>query len=182
MSEFPRTTVGGVSMPRLICGTNSFLGYSHISVARDKHIKALFDKPSKVADVVEIFARHGCNAFLSSPNDFINEALREVEQRTGKPMLWMATPGAKNLEEWKKAVELCKSMNVTICMPHQGTTDPRLDRMKRCLNPELTEFMKLVRQAGMATGLSTHTPESIVFSDESGADIDTYLQDRKSVV
>ena len=28
-SEFPRTVVGGVSMPRMIIGTDWILGYSH---------------------------------------------------------------------------------------------------------------------------------------------------------
>ena len=28
-SEFPRTAVGGVPMPRMIIGTNWILGYSH---------------------------------------------------------------------------------------------------------------------------------------------------------
>ena len=37
--EFPRTMVGGVSLPRLLVGTNWFLGYSHTSLAKDKFIK-----------------------------------------------------------------------------------------------------------------------------------------------
>jgi hypothetical protein len=41
MTEFPRTTVGGVSLPRLIAGTNWFLGYSHTSLAKDRFIKEL---------------------------------------------------------------------------------------------------------------------------------------------
>jgi hypothetical protein len=37
-TEFPRTMVGGVSLPRLLIGTNWFLGYSHTSLAKDKFI------------------------------------------------------------------------------------------------------------------------------------------------
>ena len=40
MTDFPRTLVGGVSMPRLLVGTNWFLGYSHTSRAQDKFIPA----------------------------------------------------------------------------------------------------------------------------------------------
>jgi len=32
---FPRTTVGGVSLPRMIIGTNWFLGWSHTTAAKD---------------------------------------------------------------------------------------------------------------------------------------------------
>ncbi len=39
-SPFPRAVVGGVSLPRLLIGTNWFLGYSHTSLAKDKLIKA----------------------------------------------------------------------------------------------------------------------------------------------
>ncbi|HOQ29980.1 MAG TPA: hypothetical protein PLH36_14690, partial [Armatimonadota bacterium] len=76
MSEFPRTMVGGVSMPRLICGSNWFLGYSHTSRAKDRLIKELFDTPAKMARVVEVFARRGCNAFMSMQSQFVAEALR----------------------------------------------------------------------------------------------------------
>lgn len=61
MPALPRTTVGGVSMPRLICGTNWFLGYSHVSKAKDKTLMDIFDTPSKIADVVEVFLKHGCD-------------------------------------------------------------------------------------------------------------------------
>ena len=176
MGDFPRTTVAGVSMPRLICGCNSLLGYSHISKARDTFIRKLFDTPAKMASVVEVFARHGCNAFMSSPEVFVRDALTEVEQRVGKPMLWMATPGADNLDEWKREVDKCRRWNVTFCLPHQATTDPLLDRVRRCLAPPLVEYLRCVREAGMLPGLSTHTPESVVFADLSGADVETYIQ------
>ncbi len=38
MAEFPRTMVGGVSLSRMIIGTNWFFGYSHTSLAKDKFI------------------------------------------------------------------------------------------------------------------------------------------------
>ena len=41
MSDFPRTMVGGVSLPRLICGTNWMLGFSHTTKAKDELIKEL---------------------------------------------------------------------------------------------------------------------------------------------
>jgi len=35
LNKFPRTTVGGVSLPCLLVGTNWFLGWSHTSLAKD---------------------------------------------------------------------------------------------------------------------------------------------------
>ena len=39
MKEFPRTTVGGVSLSRMLIGTNWLLGWSHTSVSADEMIR-----------------------------------------------------------------------------------------------------------------------------------------------
>ena len=39
MDKFPRTIVGGVSLSRMIIGTNWFLGWSHTTAAKDAFIK-----------------------------------------------------------------------------------------------------------------------------------------------
>ena len=39
MNEFPRTTVGGVSLPRMLMGTNWMLGWSHTSASADEMIR-----------------------------------------------------------------------------------------------------------------------------------------------
>ena len=39
MNKFPRTIVGGISLPRLICGTNWLLGYSHTSSGQNNFIR-----------------------------------------------------------------------------------------------------------------------------------------------
>lgn len=181
MNSFPRTEVGGVSMPRLICGTNWFLGYSHTSGAKDRFIKELFDEPSKMADVVSVFARAGCNALMSPLNDFVRRALDEVEQRTGQHMIWIVTPTSGDykstmLDGWKEAVARAKRMGATFCFPHQCVTDPRIDRVNRCLAPDLIEHLRIVRDAGLIPGLSSHMPEAITCSDECGADVETYIQ------
>ncbi|MHB0998056.1 MAG: aldo-keto reductase family protein [Armatimonadota bacterium] len=179
MSDFPRTVVGGVSVPRLICGSNWLLGYSHTSQAKDKFIKEYFDTPSKVADVIEVFAKHGCNAFMSMPTQFVYDALREVEQRVGVPMIHISTPGYAeydNPDTWRQSVEYAKEMGATFCFPHQCVTDPRLDRVNRCLTPQLLDHLKVVREVGLIPGLSSHAPEAITYSDLCGADVETYIQ------
>ena len=179
MSEFPRTTVDGVSMPRLICGTNWFLGYSHTSEAKDRLIRELFDTSAKIADVVEVFARNGCNAVMAGPSKNVSEALDEVQQRTSVPMIHICTPGYANPaapDKWKSAVDEAKELNATFCFPHQNVTDPRLDRVNHRLMPELVEHLAYVREMEMIPGLSTHTPEAIICADASQADVQSYVQ------
>jgi hypothetical protein len=177
-SGFPRTMVGGVSVPRLICGTNWLLGYSHTSRAKDRLITRLFDTPQAVADVVEVFADAGCNAIMSSPGEFIARAIREVEQRTGEPMIWIATPGGGDPDKggWKAEVDKTRELGATFAFPHMCYTDPRIDRLNNCLADSLTEYLAYVRSVGMLPGLSTHMPESITCADASGADVVSYIQ------
>ncbi len=185
MAQFPTTAVGGISLPRLICGSNWLLGYSHTSRAKDRLIKALFDTPSKVADVLTVFARAGCNAFMSMPGEFAAQALREAEQRAGVKMHWIATPAypeagaappAGNPDSWKASVELTKRLGAEFCFPHQSVTDPLIDRRNRRLDPLLLSHLADVREMGLIPGLSTHTPEAIVCADACSADVEAYIQ------
>jgi hypothetical protein len=179
MDKFPRTTVGGISLPRLICGSNWMLGYSHTSSAKDRWIREYFDTPEKIADIVEVFVRAGCNAYMSKPDDFVKTALCEAEQRTGEHIHWIVTPGdydGGGMDAWKAVVEFSHKLGAEFCFPHQCVTDPRIDRANRCLTPDLRELLRIVRDAGMVPGLSTHMPEAITCSDASGADVETYIQ------
>ena len=54
MDKFPRTTVGGVSLPRLIIGSNWFLGASHTSQAKDTLIKSLMDR-KHIEEILVVF-------------------------------------------------------------------------------------------------------------------------------
>lgn len=179
MNEFPRTTVGGVSLPRLICGSNWVLGYSHTSRAKDRFIKEMFNTPPKVADIIEVFAKAGCNAFMSKQDSFVRQALDEVEQRTGIEMIWITTPSYaehENPDSWKRSVEECKALRATFCFPHQCVTDPRIDRVNNCLSPQLLDHLNFVREMEMIPGLSSHMPEAVTCSDACGADVETYIQ------
>ena len=179
MTKFPRTVVGGVSMPRIICGSNWFLGVSHTSRAKDRFIKDLFDTPHKIANLLEVFMRHGCNAVMAPASQILVDAIKEVQQRAGEKMIYVSTPGYLDMgkpDSWKPAADQAKAWGATFCFPHQSVTDPRIDRVNRCLMPQLVEHLRYVREAGMVPGLSTHTPESIVCSDASGADVESYVQ------
>ncbi len=63
MTEFPRTMVGGVSLPRLLIGSNWFLGWSHTSAAKDKFIKGYHDRDS-VAEILTTFLEYGVDAVM----------------------------------------------------------------------------------------------------------------------
>ena len=80
--EFPRTVVGGVSLPRLIIGTNWFLGYSHTSLAKDKFIKDLQTR-ERIVKVIKAFVERGVDAVMGPLSPLLEESVSEVEHQTG---------------------------------------------------------------------------------------------------
>ena len=44
MADFPRTQIENLIVPRLIIGTNWFMGFSHTSAAQSRFIKATPDR------------------------------------------------------------------------------------------------------------------------------------------
>jgi hypothetical protein len=184
MSDFPRTTVGGVSLSRMIIGTNWFLGFSHTSVAKDEFIKEHMDR-KRVADVMEVFVRAGVDTVMGLIQvPVLYEAVQEVQDRTGQEMIVISTPiipftpetPAKGFDAgWvEKVLDEQKSLGVSFCFPHQMTTDSLLDRCTREIR-HMPQAIRMIRERGMIPGLSTHMPESIIFADETGLDVETYI-------
>ena len=104
MTSFPRTTVGGVSLPRLLIGSNWFLGYSHTSHAKDNFIKTYQDRDS-VAEILEVFLAYGVDAVMGPMSDKLEEAVQEAEQRTGKGIIRILTPHFNILPDGPEEME-----------------------------------------------------------------------------
>jgi len=180
MSEFPRTVVGGVSLPRLLIGSNWFLGYSHTSVAKDNFIKTYQD-PDSVAEILAVFLEYGVDAIMGPMSDKMEEAVQKAEQKAGKGITriltphFNITPGGPAEMAPERIFDKCKEMGATFCMPHQAITDALMDRMVRKIR-DIDIYTKMIRERDMIPGLSTHMPETPIYADETGADVETYIQ------
>ena len=180
MTEFPRTTVGGVSLPRLIIGTNWVLGYSHASPAKDKFIKTMQTRP-RVVDLLTAFLERGIDATMAPLDPAYEEAIKEAEDRCGRKMIRILTPifnvrpDGPAGQEPEAVFDMCQSMGATFCLPHQAVTDALLDRLTRTIR-DLDKYTAAIRERGMIPGLSTHMPDAVVYADETGADVETYIQ------
>ncbi|MBN2714065.1 MAG: hypothetical protein JXR97_16725, partial [Planctomycetes bacterium] len=181
MSEFPRTTVGGVSMPRLIIGTNWFRGFSHNSVAKDKYIREM-QTPERIAETICVFLENGVDAIMGGDMpELMDKALTIAEQKVGREVIRIITPhfniipgGPAELEP-ERVLDRCKAEKATFCLPHQCVTDALIDRMHGTIR-DLGKYTKMIRERGMHPGLSTHMPEAVVYADKMDADVDTYIQ------
>ncbi|MEN4043019.1 MAG: hypothetical protein ROW39_11775 [Anaerolineaceae bacterium] len=180
MDSFPRTMVGGVSVSRLIVGTNWFLGYSHTSVAKDQFIKSYQDR-DRIAEVLAVFFEHGIDTIMGPASPLLTASIRSAEDRSGRKAIIIATPwfnivpgGPVELQP-ERVFDQCMADGVTICMPHQAVTDALLDRMYNVIR-DIDRYTAMIRERGMIPGLSTHMPETVGIVDKHGYDVETYIQ------
>lgn len=186
MDEFPRTVVGGISLSRLIIGSNWFLGYSHTSLAKDRFIKE-YQTRERIVEVMSVFLERGVDVVMGPPNPLLAEAVRATEDRVGRKLYMILTPGFNLLprtddeprglmdQEPEDAFDLCREMGATFCMPHQCVTDALIDRRAGIIR-DIDRYTRMIRERGMIPGLSTHMPEAIVYADRQGADVASYIQ------
>lgn len=186
MNKFPRTDVGGVSVSRMIIGTNWFLGWSHTTAAKDAFIIENIKDRKKIADILETFFRAGVDTIMGNvATPPMYDAVRDAEDRTGVKCIVVSTPGfgvtpevltkGFDTDVVAKALDNEVKYGCSICMPHQGTTDALLDRVTRKIRC-MDKICAMIRERGMVPGLSSHMPEAPVYADESGLDVESYIQ------
>lgn len=180
MTSFPRTMVGGVSLPRLLIGTNWFLGYSHTSLAKDRFIKAYQDR-DRIAEVLQVFLEYDIDAVMGPLSEKLEEGIQEAEQRSGKSITRILTPsfdivpGGDPENEPEAVFDRTARLGATFCLPHQSVTDALVDRMTKEIR-DIDRYTRMIRERGMIPGLSTHMPEAVIYADKTGADVETYIQ------
>jgi len=180
MNEFPRTIVGGVSVSRLIIGTNWFHGYSHTSKAKDDFIKS-YQTVKNMADIITVFMEAGVDTIMGPSVQATVDAVKIAEDRTGRKCISIITPsfniksGGPSELEPERVFDQCKEFGATFCFPHQTVTDALMDLMHREIR-DIDKYTKMIRDRGMIPGLSTHMPESVTIADETGIDVESYIQ------
>ncbi|MCI0513231.1 hypothetical protein L0128_08475 [candidate division KSB1 bacterium] len=180
MNTFPRTEVSGVSLPRLIIGTNWFLGYSHTSQPKDEFIKS-YQTRARLCEILTVFLEAGIDAVLAPVSPFLESALQDAEQQSGRRIIRILTPhfnilpGGAAENEPAVVFDRCRELGATFCLPHQCITDVILDRLHQEIRG-MAQYSQMIRERGMIPGLSTHLPETVMIADKTNADVATYIQ------
>ena len=86
MTKFPRTEVAGISLPRMLIGTNWILGYSHTGAAADALIHERNDAAESVRDIVNAYLEYDIDAM---PSRF---TMRMIGSRTEVRVFFAITP------------------------------------------------------------------------------------------
>lgn len=185
MAAFPRTSVGGISVSRMIIGTNWFLGWSHTGASQDALIHERVSDYKAVADILEVYFKEGIDTLMAPFNNPVTEKLlqgiTEAEQRTGVHCIKIDTPTVNVGDsdaaraEAEATIENSAKLGCEICMLHHSSVEQLVDkgagRIKR-----LRDYTDMIRARGMVPGLSAHMPELVWYSDANNEDVETYIQ------
>ena len=181
--QFPRTEVAGISLPRMLIGTNWMLGWSHVSTASDAMIKEAYAKPEDFFPVLDAFLSYDINCLMGIVGDMplMKDAIAYAEDKAGKKIIIVDTPivnvsdssrGRKEAEEtFKRSAEA----GATFCFLHHSSVEQLVDK-ERAEIRRLDDYTSMIREAGMIPGLSAHMPEIITFTDMNEYDVETYIQ------
>jgi hypothetical protein len=186
MSEFPRTNVGGMSVSRMIIGTNWFLGYTHCTSAKSRSVERIVTNAHSIADIIAVFLKAGVDTIMCPhTTTCMYDAIRDAEQRVGRKVIIVETPSFPtdkrtpfdgfNVGECERILDEEVKKGVRISMPHTSTTDVMVDKCTREIR-QMDVICRLIRERGMIPGLSTHIPETVVYADETDLDVETYIQ------
>ena len=180
---FPRTAVEGISLSRMIIGTNWIGGWSHRSPAADNMIKTKHSTPESIKPMLKTFMEFGVDTIMApfSSLPALTAAVHQTEDELGKGMIIIDTPiiDVDDTKEARLSAEKTirdgKALGAKICLIHHSSAEQLVNKnLKQIVR--LDDYTKMIRDAGMIPGLSAHMPELIVYSDLNGYDVQTYIQ------
>jgi hypothetical protein len=182
-NPFPRTTVAGVSLSRMIIGTNWILGYSHTSAAADEGITSRNSGADAIAEILQSFLESGVDTIMVEMRGraAMMDAMKRAEDRTGKRLVRVDTPvinvddSAAARREADAAIAESARNGAAFCLPHHSSVEQLVLKNTRSI-PRLPDYLSMIRDHGMIPGLSAHMPELVVFSDLNRYDVETYIQ------
>lgn len=180
---FPRTEVSGISLSRMIIGTNWILGYSHTSFAADSLIRQQHSIPKNTIRLFTVFIKAGIDTIMGpfAGNQQFIKAVKSAEDKTGKKMIIIDTPvidvndNANARKSAEKTIALSKKAGASFCLPHHTSVEQLVNKNKNTME-RLPDYLKMIRDQGMVPGLSCHMPELVVYSDANEYDVQTYIQ------
>ena len=181
--QFPRTEVAGVSLSRMIIGTNWILGWSHTSPAADRQIKTRYADGRSCVPMLRAFLDRGVDTIMGmlQQEQVMRDAVKAAEDAAGRKLIVIDTPilnvddNPEARAEARATVRRSAEAGAKFCFLHHSCAEQLVNKNKHQIQ-RLDDYTDMIRQAGMIPGLSAHMPELILYSDENGYDVETYIQ------
>jgi hypothetical protein len=193
VDQCPTFELEGLTLPRVLCGTNALLGWSHVSAGRDAWIRAYYT-PERIAAVWARCQELGVNAVMGPLFPRLIEALDATERLTGARPAWVATTNATQAPrgreaEWQAAREAgrrddvqamvresipaqaleLKAAGASVCLLHGGTFDAWPEAGGDLLG--LDEALAAIRAAGLVPGTMSHDAPRLARVARAGHDL-----------
>ena len=181
--SFPRTTVAGVSLPRMVIGSNWIFGWSHTGHAADLFIKEQHSTADTTLRLLNAFLYYGIDAWMapfSSHPDALDR-IKCIQDKIGKKLILIDTPilNMDNTEAARKeaqaVIKTSAEIGSTFCLIHHSCCEQLVNKNKQTMD-RLPDYTNMIREAGLIPGLSAHMPEIIQYSDHNEYDVETYIQ------
>ena len=180
---FPRTNVGGVSMPRMIMGINWLFGWSHTGPAADAGILEKYQKPEDFLPVFKAYLDRGVDAIMGpiSNHELGYNAIKYAEDKLGKKIIIIDTPRVnvddtpEGRAEAMRQIKKSKEIGSTFSLIFHECAEQLVNKNLRQI-PRLPDYLYMIREQGMLPGLSAHMPELVTYSDANEYDVETYIQ------
>jgi hypothetical protein len=183
MASFPRTEVAGISLPRILMGSNWVLGYSHTSNSADVMIKNRYKTKEAVSELVQAYLEYDIDAMMApfGGNQVLLDGIHMAEDKTGKKVTLIDTPiidvadSAKARASAEKVIAEGQKNGCDFCLIHHSSAEQLVSKLHGTLE-RLPDYLDMIRQHDMIPGLSAHMPELIMYSDANEYDVQTYVQ------
>lgn len=181
--QFPRTTVGGLSLPRLLIGTNWLLGWSHTGAAADAGIKEKYQSPEDFYPLLEVYLDHGIDAIMGPCSDspLLLDAISYAEDKEGKKIILVDTP-VINVDdspaaraEAEATIKRSARVGSSFCLMHHVSVEQLINKNKRQIT-RLPDYLSMMRDEGLRPGCGAHMPEVLLYCDANEYDVETYIQ------
>jgi len=104
-----------------------------------------------------------------------------AEDKLGKPFILIDTPminvsdNAAARQEAQAKIKESRELGTTFCLPHHSSVEQLVNKNTETID-RIGDYTAMIRDAGMIPGLSAHMPELVVYSDQNGYDVETYIQ------
>jgi hypothetical protein len=183
MKQFPRTEVAGVSLPRMLMGTNWILGYSHTGAAADRLIHERNGAKGAVCEITKAYLEYGIDAMMApfGGSEPLRAGVQMAEEATGRKVIRIDTPivdvsdSPEGRASAMRTIKESAGNGATFCLIHHSSVEQLVSKLDKKID-RLPDYLDMIRQNGMIPGLSAHMPELIVYADENEYDVETYIQ------
>jgi len=146
-------------------------------------IKHRFPDGKAVFPLLNTFLQEGVDTIMGplQQERVMQEAVREVQERTGKSLILIDTPiinvddNEAARREARATIHRSRECGATFCLLHHSSAEQLVNKNLHQIT-RLDDYTDMIRQEGMIPGLSAHMPELITYSDENGYDVETYIQ------